>query len=124
MDEAQRIRVGVGVMVLKEGKVLVSRRKTSHGAGSFSFTGGHLEYMESFEECAKRETREECGIEIKNVRFLCLANLTFTPKHYVHIGFVANWVSGEPKDLEPEKQEEWKWYDLDALPEPLFEPTR
>src|SRR3989344_8223566 len=111
MDEAQRIRVGVGVMVLKEGKVLVSRRKTSHGAGSFSFTGGHLEYMESFEECAKRETREECGIEIKNVKFLFLSNLKrYAPKHYVHIQLITDWKSGEPRVLEPEKTEEWKWY--------------
>mgnify|MGYP001562046769 FL=1 len=109
-------------MVLKDGKVLLTRRKGSHGAGEYSFPGGHLEYMESFEDCARRETTEESGIKIKNIKFLYLANVKkYSPKHYVHIGMVADWASGEPTALEPNKTEGWKWYDLDNLPKPLFE---
>ncbi len=116
------VKVGVGVMILKEGKLLLSKRKGSHGAGEYAFPGGHLEYMESFEDCAIRETLEECGIKIKNIEFLYLANVTkYAPKHYVHIGLVAEWESGEPQILEPEKAESWDWYDLDSLPEPMFE---
>lgn len=115
-------KVGVGVMVFKEGKVLLTRRHGSHGDGEYSFPGGHLEYMESFEDCARRETAEECGLMIKNIRFLYVTNvMKYAPKHYVHIGVVADWESGEPKILEPEKAEDWQWYDLDNLPEPLFE---
>ncbi len=118
----QKPKVGVGVMILRDGKVLLGRRKGSHGSGDYAFTGGHLEYMESFEECAKRETREEAGIEIKNVRFNCISNITsHKPKHYVHIGVVADWASGEPKVMEPDKREDWGWYDLDNLPTPLFD---
>lgn len=119
----QRPKVGVGVMILKDGKVLMTRRKGSHGAGEYSFPGGHLEYMETFEECAVRETAEECGLKIKNIRFSYVTNLKkYAPKHYVHIGLVADWESGEPQLLEPEKAEEWKWYDLNNLPEgPMFE---
>jgi 8-oxo-dGTP diphosphatase len=123
MDEKQRPKVGVGVMVLKDGKVLMTKRKGSHGAGEYSFPGGHLEYTESFEDCATRETKEECGIEIKNIRFSFLTNVKkYAPKHYVHVGLVADWSSGEPKTMEPEKAGEWKWFDLDKLPdEPIFE---
>ena len=65
---------------------------------------------------------EECGIEIQNIKFLYLTNVTkYAPKHYVHIGLVAGYKSGEPKTLEPEKATEWIWYDLDNLPEPMFE---
>ena len=118
----QKPKVGVGVMILKDRKVLLTKRKGSHGAGEYSFPGGHLEYMESFENCAIRETREECGIEIQNIRFLYVTNVRkYAPKHYVHIGLVAEWKSGDPKILEPEKAEEWRWYDLGDLPEPLFE---
>ncbi|MFH1170321.1 MAG: NUDIX domain-containing protein [Candidatus Vogelbacteria bacterium] len=101
----------------------MTKRKGSHGAGEYSFPGGHLEYMESFEDCATRETKEECGLEIKNIKFLYLTNVKkYAPKHYVHIGLVAKWTSGEPQILEPEKAEEWKWYDLDNLPDgPIFE---
>lgn len=78
-------------------------------------------YMESFEECGQRETREECGIEIKNVRFQFLMNLKdYAPKHYVHIGLIADWQSGEPQVLEPDLNESWGWYDLDDLSQPMF----
>lgn len=117
MEIELKPKVGVGVMVFKEGKVLMAKRKGSHGAGEYSFPGGHLEYMESFEECAIREVREETGIEIKNIKFQFVTNTKkYTPKHYVHIGLTANWASGEPKTLEPEKSEEWGWYSLDELP--------
>ena len=119
-------KVGIGVMILKDGKVLVSKRKGSHGSGEYAFPGGHLEYMETFEECAIRETREESGIEIKNIRFLYLTNLTkYSPKHYVQIGMIADWQSGEPVVLEKDKTEEWKWFDIDDLmKEKLFETCR
>ncbi len=119
--ELQKPKVGVGVMILKDGKVLLGKRKGSHGEGEYAFPGGHLEYMESFEDCALRETKEECGIQIQNIRFQFLANVTtYVPKHYVHIGLVADWKSGEPKVLEEEKCDSWNWYELDELPEPMF----
>jgi 8-oxo-dGTP diphosphatase len=118
MNTEQKPLVGVGVMILKEGKVLMARRKGSHGAGDFGFPGGHLEHLESFEECAARETLEECGLKIKNINFLYLTNIKkYAPKHYVHIGLIADWSSGEPVTLEPNKAEEWKWYDLNDLPQ-------
>lgn len=109
-------------MIFKEGKVLLQQRKGSHGEGEYAFPGGHLEYMESFESCARRETAEECGVDIKNIRFQFLANVTkYAPKHYVHIGLLADWAGGDPRVLEPDKSELWDWYDLDDLPQPLFE---
>lgn len=108
-------------MVLKDGRVLLGKRKGSHGEGEYAFPGGHLEYMESFEDCAKREVKEECGIEIKNIRFQFLANVTkYAPKHYVHIGLLVDWENGEPEVLESEKSESWNWYKLDKLPQPMF----
>jgi 8-oxo-dGTP diphosphatase len=118
---SEKPKVGLGVMIIKDNKVLLGKRKGSHGGGEYSWPGGHLEYMESFFDCAKREISEECGIEIENLRFLKLSNLKdYSPKHYVDIGFIADWKSGEPKVLEPEKCESWGWYDIDNLPQPLF----
>ena len=97
-------RVGIGVMILKDGKVLLGKRKGSHGAVEYAFPGGHLEYRESFEDCARREVHEECGVEITNLRFQFVANVTtYAPKHYVHLGFIADWKQclelGEPQAL-------------------------
>ena len=108
-------------MVLKDGKVLLGKRKGAHAEGDYSFPGGHLEYMESFEECVRRECREECGIEIENIRAPLLGNVTaYRPKHYVQVSFTADWKSGEPRVLEPDKCEGWGWYDLNALPHPIM----
>jgi 8-oxo-dGTP diphosphatase len=105
-NEENVIKVGIGVMVIKDGKVLLGKRKGKHGAGEYAWPGGNFEYMESFEECAKREVMEETGMEIHNIRFLRLFNLkTYAPKHYVDIGLIADWKSGEPQLLEPEKCE-------------------
>src|SRR4051812_31673361 len=100
MDKELRPKVGIGVLIFKEGKILLGKRKNSNGLGEgeYAGTGGHLEQLETFEDCAKRETLEEAGIEIENVRFLCLVNVReYAPKHYVDIGLVADWKSGEPK---------------------------
>lgn len=115
------MRVGIGVMVVKDGRVLLGKRKGSHGEGEYAWPGGHMEYMESFEECAKREVQEETGMEIDNVRFLRLLNLKdYAPKHYVDIGLIADWKGGEPEVMEPDKIEGWDWYEEGDLPEPLF----
>ncbi|MDP3996498.1 MAG: NUDIX domain-containing protein [bacterium] len=120
MDE-KRPKVGIGVMIFKDGKVLLGKRKSSHGAEEYAWPGGHLEYMESVEECAKREVLEETGMKIKNVKFLRLLNFKdYAPKHYIDIGVTADWKSGEPKVREPEKCESWSWYKLQNLPVPLF----
>ncbi len=121
MNNEQRPRVGVGVMIFKDKKILLGKRKNAHGAGEYALTGGHLEFGESFEDCARRETLEETGVQIENIKFQFLGNVKkYEGTHYVHIGVTADWKSGEAKALEPEKCEEWQWYDLDQLPQPLF----
>ncbi len=118
--QRERPKVGLGVIVFKDGKVLLGKRKGSHGAGEYAFPGGHLEFGESFEECAKREVKEETGMEISNVRFLRLMNLkAYQDKHYVDVGLIADWKSGEPRCMEPDKCDGWQWYDLAYLPQPL-----
>ncbi|MCU0653690.1 MAG: NUDIX domain-containing protein [Candidatus Pacebacteria bacterium] len=122
MDSQNQSKVGIGILIFKEGKVLLGKRLGNHAAGLYSGPGGHLEYMESFADCAQRETREETGIEIGNIKFLCLSNLkAYAPHHYVNIGLTADWKSGEPKNIEPDKCAGWNWYGLDEWPPPLFE---
>ncbi len=109
-------------MILRGNKILLGKRRGSHGEGEFAFPGGHLEYMESIEDCTRRETKEECGIEIKNIKFQFVANVRkYAPKHYVHVGLTADWKKGEASVLEPKKSELWDWYSMKKLPKPLFE---
>lgn len=120
---ADQARVGVGVLILKDGKALWGKRKGSHGSGLYGFTGGHLEHGETIEEAILREVAEECGLTIKNLRVLCVSDfLTYYPKHYLDVGFIAEWESGDPQVLEPEKLETWEWRDIDDIPEEAFPP--
>jgi 8-oxo-dGTP diphosphatase len=116
------IKVGVGVMVMKDGKILLGKRiGNKHGAGEYALPGGKLEFGETLEECAVRETMEESGLTIANLRLLCTSDLLkYPPQHFVDVGFVADWKSGEPQTMEPDKLEGWAWYNLDELPSPLF----
>ena len=117
----ERPKVGVGVLVFKEGKILLGKRKNAHGAGDFAGPGGHLEFGESIEECAIRETAEETGIEIQNLRVISFGNLLlWKDKQYIDIGVTADWKSGEPVLMEPNKCEGWDWYDTEQLPAGVF----
>ncbi len=123
MSDEHITKVGVGLLIIKDKQVLLGKRKGSHGAGEYAVVGGHLEYLESFEAAIRRELAEEVGsqLKVKNLRFLCLINLKhYRPKHYVDIGFVADWESGDPKLMEPERMESWQWYALGQLPSPMF----
>lgn len=120
-DDKLYPRVGIGVLVMKDGLLLLGKRRGSHGAGEYASPGGHLEHLESFADAAAREVEEETGLKIGPVRFLRVLNTTqYAPRHYVDIAFVAEWVSGAPVVREPDKVESWDWYDLENLPSPLF----
>jgi len=115
-------KVGVGVIVIKDGKILLGKRKNAHGEGAWSFPGGHLEFNETWENCASRETMEETGVAIKNIRFGTATNDIFQTeeKHYITIFMLADYNSGEVKVMEPEKCEKWEWFLWSQLPQPLF----
>ncbi len=122
----ERPRVGVGVIVIKNGKVLLGRRKNSHGAGSWQFPGGHLEFAETVFQCALREVSEETGLVIQNLRTGPYTNDYFRSegKHYITLYVIADWKHGEPEVLEPEKCEAWHWFKWSELTHPLFLPIQ
>ncbi len=124
--ENKRPKVGVGVIVIKDDKILLGKRKNAHGEGTWSFPGGHLEFNESWEGCALRETMEETGIKIKNIRFGAVTNDIFQieEKHYITIFMLADYSFGEVKTMEPEKCEQWGWFEWDDLPKPIFVPIQ
>jgi 8-oxo-dGTP diphosphatase len=125
-DFDQRPKVGVGVFVLKDGKILMGKRKGVHGEGSWSLPGGHLEFNESWDMCAVRETMEETGVTIKNIRFGTVTNDIFQEegKHYITIYMLSDYGAGEVKNMEPEKCDGWDWFDWNELPQPLFIPIQ
>lgn len=122
----QRPSIGVGVIVVKAGMVLLGKRKNAHGSGHWQFPGGHLEFGESVENCARREVAEETGLTITNLRSGPFTNDIFKAeaKHYVTLFMVAEHSSGVPKVLEPDKCEIWRWFIWGEFPHPRFLPIQ
>jgi len=121
-----RPAVGVAVIVKKDGKILLGKRKGSHGEGDWAFPGGHLELNESIETCIERELSEEVGITVKNIQKYHFTNDIFENegKHYITLFMTADYDSGEVCLLEPEKCERWDWFDWNSLPQNLFLPIQ
>lgn len=122
----KRPKVGVGIIVRKDNKVLVGKRRGKHGNKTWGFPGGHLEFMEAIEDCVTREVLEETSILVKNIKFAAFTNDLFedSRKHYITIYMVCDYQSGKVRNVEPEKSGEWYWFSWDELPEPLFLPIK
>lgn len=120
-------RPGVGVLVILKhaGKVLLGKRKGSHGNGEWSFPGGHLEINETMEACGKREVLEETGIVITvaSISDDEYTNDIFITEHKHYITMYQKYNVDElltPSLTEPDKCFEWGWFDINNLPKPLF----
>ncbi|KAL3480193.1 NUDIX hydrolase domain-like protein [Aspergillus californicus] len=112
-EQQKNVRVGVAVFALNhKNKFILGQRMGSHGAGTWALPGGHIEFNESFAECAIREVKEETGLDIDNVQFLTATNdvMIADGKHYVTVFVGARVKRGqEPEILEPNKCAEWRW---------------
>ena len=120
-----RPQVGVAVIVARNGRVLLLKRKGSHGEGTWAPPGGLLEFGESLEECAIRETLEETGLMISDVQFVAITNDVFASeqRHYLTVWMEGiPTASGQATVAYPEKVEEVAWVPWNALPQPLFLP--
>jgi len=120
----KRVQVGVGVFVKRNEKILVGKRRGSHGAGTWALPGGHLEPGESFETCCKREVLEETGLIINNISPVVFTNDVFHDEgfHYITLFFKGEYESGEAIVAEPRHCEEWRWVSPDHIPQPIFLP--
>lgn len=124
LQKDRRPKVGVGVFVIKDSKILMLKRKGAHGEGTWSIPGGHLEFGEDPEQTASREVLEETGVSIKNIRKGPYTNDIFEKedKHYITLFMLSDYESGEAEVKEVDFSEAVEWRNSDNLPAPLFKP--
>lgn len=87
--------IGVGALVVNDGKVLLVRRAQEPGKGFWTNPGGYIEQLEPIEETIVREVREESGIEARVKGIIALRD---QPRsiHNIYIAFEMDYVGGEP----------------------------
>lgn len=109
--------VGIGCIVVRGGKLLLVRNRQ----GLWSTPGGHLDFGESPDVCAARETFEETGVTVSNVQFVAITNdvLADVGKHYLTV-----WMRGDADGVsarigDAAEIDELGWFSPDQLPSPL-----
>jgi ADP-ribose pyrophosphatase YjhB (NUDIX family) len=109
----KRPLIGVSVMVRRDDRVLLIKRGREPLLGLWAFPGGLVELGERLEDAAKREVREEAGIEIDGLEQVDLAEIVrrdpndTVDSHYVLIVFAARHSSGEPAAGDDAAEARW-----------------
>ncbi len=126
MAEAAYPRIGVAVLVIRDGRILIGKRgpDSRSGVAHWSTPGGALEFGETLAECAIRELREETTLvaDPTQLRSSRMVENVFEDQHWLTIYFRCA-ADGYPRVAEPRKCEVWEFVSLDELASrPLFRP--
>ncbi|MDX6748700.1 NUDIX hydrolase [Geminicoccaceae bacterium 1502E] len=128
-DYPDRPLVGVGAVVWRDGQVLLVRRGKPPRLGQWSLPGGAQELGETVEEAARREVREETGLELGTVSLLTVVDLIERGEdgrvhyHYTLVDVEAE--AGQGEAVAASDAAAVGWFGSDALAAlPLWEETR
>jgi 8-oxo-dGTP diphosphatase len=102
--------VGIGGVVIEDGRALLIRRGSEPLKGHWSIPGGTLELGESLQEGVVRELREETGLEVRVLEVIEVFDRIFLedgapaqgkqsgPRfHFVIVDYLCERVAGEPE---------------------------
>ncbi len=107
-----RISPAIIILVSKGDKILLARHATRN-TDLYTCLAGFMEHGENIEECARREVKEETGIEIENIRY-CSSQAWPYPDQLM-IALRADWKSGDLV-LQESEIDDAKWFSRDNLP--------
>jgi 8-oxo-dGTP diphosphatase len=111
--------IGVGAIIVEDGRVLLVKRGHPPLEGEWSIPGGVLEVGELLREAAIREAKEETGLTVDTGEILGVFDRLIrtgdrVQYHYVLIDFLCTRVKGE---LKPGSDaDEVRWFKSDELP--------
>ncbi len=111
--------VTVHLLFFRENQILLLRRfNTGYADGMYSLPAGHLDGGETVRMAAQREALEEIGvhIDLKDIAFASVMHRKSNDERVDFFLHIKSW-EGKPFNAEPDKCDELRWCDLDALPE-------
>ncbi|MCP5097167.1 MAG: NUDIX hydrolase [Chloroflexi bacterium] len=117
-------KVGVGVVVVHESKLLLIRRRMNPEKGKWSLPAGFLDYGEDPKETAVRETHEETNLHVEIEALIDVYHNSTVSKGgaSIFILYQANFLGGIPKA--GDDAEAVGFFGLDELPEIAFASTQ
>lgn len=106
-----RLSPAVITAIVKDGKLLMARH--GYRGDMYGLIAGFVEPGETIEEAVERETMEEVGLKLKNIRYFSSQPWPFP--NSLMIGFTAEYESGE---IQVDRKEitEAKWFAVDEIP--------
>ena len=104
--------VGVGGVVIRDGKVLLISRGKPPLYGRWVVPGGTVELGEPLEEALVREMREETGLEVQPLEILTVfdrieRNGDEVVHHYVIVDYLCRWIDGEARAASDALEAAW-----------------
>lgn len=121
--------IGINALIINDkNQILLGLRAGKRGgSGTYGLVGGKAKNGETIEETAKREIFEETGliVDMTDLEVINIFTTQSTPEvMFYQIGVLVKKYTGEPKNMEPNKCDELKYFDLNNLPENLFLGTK
>jgi 8-oxo-dGTP diphosphatase len=118
--------VGVGAVIINEGKIVLIKRGNEPSKGKWTIPGGLVELGESPEQAVIRETKEETGVDAQNPSLIdVVSNVDLDEKgrikyHYVIVDYLVRAKGGklgaasDAEELRFASFDEVEKYDLTA----------
>jgi len=109
--------IGVGAVIIKDGKILLEKRKNEPGKGKWSIPGGLVELGESIEETVIREVREETGLEVEEPEHIDVVDNVVRDEngevkyHFVIIDYFVKLKGGTMKAMSDAEELRWVTFD-------------
>ena len=102
------------IVLIRDGDRVLLTRKSFWAKGRYGLVAGFVDIGESLEAAARREIREEVGVEVRDLRYVASQYWPFPSQ--LMVGFVATYADGEARPDHTEL-EDARWFSVRNLPD-------
>ena len=125
MSEKERFKpyAAAYLVLIKDGQVLLLRRfNTGYQDGNYSLVAGHLDGGETTKQCIIHEASEEAGIKLspEDLEVVHVMHRYRHDREYFDMYLRAEKWTGDIANMEPDKCDELKWYNMNGLPDNML----